>query len=103
MEIVKQEKNTPVYEKAEMREPTVQDMIAAERASGAKEGAAFEAALIAQCCTFDGKKIVMEDVIKMGMDDFFQLKDCLLGGALTALVKQFLNSPESADLLPKQS
>lgn len=93
MEIVKTEsKLKTTYEKVEMREPKVADMIAAQRISGQAEGMKFEAALMAQICTFDGKQLQMEDVEEMSMDDFFLLKDTLFGGALTVLAKQLLDS-----------
>lgn len=102
MEIVKTESKAKIaYEKVEMREPKVADMIAAQRISGQSEGAAYEAALLAQICTFDGKKLQMEDVTELEMEFFFQLKDSMLGGGLTKLVQQFLDSAAQAGSAPK--
>jgi hypothetical protein len=104
MKIVKTKTQSPsAFKKVEMREPTVKDMIEAQRTSGAVEGAAYEAALLSQICTFDGKLLPMEDVAKISMDDFFSLKDSMLGGGLTKLVQQFLASAGKQDSDPKQS
>ena len=92
MKITKKESTSPKYNEVDMREPLVADMVQAHRVSGATEGATFEAALMAQICTFDGKQLAMEDVEALSIDDFFLLKDTLFGGALTALAKQLSTS-----------
>lgn len=104
MEIVKtEEPNKPTYKKVDMREAKVADIIQAQRTAGSMEGAKYEAALLSQICKFDDKVLTMEDVEQMGMDDFFHLKDAMLGGALTRLVKQLLSSQDTPASAPNPS
>jgi hypothetical protein len=81
----------------------VQDIINAQRSSGANDGASYEAALIAEITTFDGKKMQYEDILDMDMDFFFKLKDAMMDGALSNLVKQLFSSATEADLAQKPS
>ncbi|GHV02966.1 hypothetical protein FACS1894159_11910 [Bacteroidia bacterium] len=69
IKIVKSESER--YKTIEVREPLVEDMVEA-RKFGDEISAA--SALIAQICTFDGKKITMEDVQKLPLTIFLDLQ-----------------------------
>ena len=56
-----------------VNEATVQDVIDASRLAGMTEGVAFMAALMAQICTFDGKKLTYEDIAALPSSVFFEL------------------------------
>lgn len=71
---VKKQENSLTFENIEAREALVEDMLNAQRVSGEAEGAAFNAALVAEICTFDGKKLTWEDVQKMRASDFLSLQ-----------------------------
>lgn len=95
MKITLNKKEEARYKDIQIEEPTVRDIIIAEQASGVSEGIKFDAALIAQCTTFDGQKLVMEDVEQFSRAFFFELKDALMDGQLKELVKELLSSPEN--------
>lgn len=54
------------------------DMLTAQRISGANEGNAFTLAIIAQVCTFDGKKLTYEDLQHLPFEDFLELQSQLM-------------------------
>jgi len=83
--------NPLTFDNVEAREATVQDMMNAQRASGEAEGPAFNAALTAEICTFDGKKLTFEDLAKMRATDFLSLYlELTIEGALGS--KELLSS-----------
>ena len=102
---VKPAENPLKFENIEAREALVQDMLNAQRASGESEGVAFNTALAAEICTFDGKKLTFEDLTKMKASDFLSLQlDLTSLGALgskellSSLAEKLgLNIPKSAD------
>ena len=61
------------FKEVEMREPKVADTIKAQIACGQVDGYAFAAALMAECCLFDGKKQVYETLKTMTRRDFLEL------------------------------
>lgn len=88
---VKKAENPLLFEKVEAREALVQDMMNAQRASGEAEGPAFNAALTAEICTFDGKKLTYEDLAGMRAADFLSLYlELTIEGALGS--KELLSS-----------
>jgi len=71
------------FEKVEVRTAEVQDIINAQRSTGATEGAAYTTALMAEICTFDGKKLTYEDLRRMSMADFLDLQtELMLSGVI---------------------
>lgn len=70
-------KDILVFEEAEVHEATIEDEEKAYLISGESRGYAFSRAIIAQCCTFDGKKLVAEDLKKMRRDDFLYILTAL--------------------------
>lgn len=56
-----------------VREPLVEDMIAAERISGKTQGFEFLAALMSQTATFDGERVPIEDVRRLSSADFLSI------------------------------
>ena len=103
MQITKKKEVFPEYENIEVREPLVSDVIEAQRVAGTASGRAYEAALVAQVCTFDGNKLVMEDIVKIPERFFFEIFDAVMNGDLTKLVDMFLSSQITQDSDPKQS
>lgn len=80
---VKKQENPLRFENVEAREALVEDMLNAQRSSGELEGVAFSMGLIAEICTFDGKKLTMEDIRKMPATDFLSLQtELMLAGAM---------------------
>ncbi len=71
---VKKNENPLSFKEVEAREALVEDMINAHRISGETEGPAFNCALVASICTFDGKKVTAEDLAKMNSGDFLGLQ-----------------------------
>lgn len=59
----------------EVREPLVEDIIESQKHDGDTKQAA---ALISQICTFDGKRITMEEVQKLPLTLFLELQAALL-------------------------
>jgi len=79
------------FENIEAREALVEDMLNAQRASGESEGVAFNMALTAEICTFDGQKKTFEDLRKMRASDFLSLQlELTVQGALGS--KELLSS-----------
>lgn len=79
MEVKIKKAETPRYEKIEVREPLVADMLEAQKHG---DGIASTAALIAQICTFDGKQLAMEDVQRLPVADFLELQAELTAAGL---------------------
>ena len=80
---VKKQEHSLKFENVEARESLVEDMLNAQRASGEMEGIGFSMGLIAEICTFDGKKLTIEDLRKMPATDFLSLQTELMSaGAL---------------------
>ncbi len=80
---VKKNEKSLKFKEIDAREAVVEDMLNAQRASGEVEGVGFNMAVVAEICTFDGKKLTMEDLRKMPATDFLQLQtELMLGGAM---------------------
>ncbi len=77
IEIKKAEK--PKFDKIEIKEPTVQDYINAERIAGNERGFWFSVCLISQIVTFDGKKLPPEDIAEFPVDVFTRIIGKLQG------------------------
>lgn len=101
--ITKKTEEFPKYENVEVREVLVEDVIEAQRVSEKSSGREYEAALIAQVATFDGKKLLMEDIKKLPESFFFEIFDTTMNGELTKLVDRFLSSVNSQDFDQKAS
>ena len=104
MKVTVQKQENPLkFENIEAREALVGDMLIAQRISDAGEGPAFNAALMAQICTFDGKKLTFEDLQKMRASDFLSLQvDLTAQGAMGS--KELLSFlAEKLGLVPKQA
>lgn len=65
------------FKEVEYRTALVADSINAEKVCGQSEGIEFLLALIAECCTFDGKKVVYEQIRQMESEDFLDLSEAL--------------------------
>lgn len=61
------------FQEVEIRKPLVSDSITAEMVTGKTEGSEYFLGLIAECCLFDGKKAVYQEIRNMDEDDFFAL------------------------------
>lgn len=61
------------FKEVKLREPLVEDLLAAERISGKLEGVAFTTALISQIGTFDGKPQPPEELGRLSSKDFLAL------------------------------
>ncbi len=74
MKITKKSKpDVLVVENVEIVEPTVEELIQAERISGKSTGFEFLAAVLSQTGTFDGKPRVPEDLKRLSSKDFLTL------------------------------
>lgn len=74
MKITKVETKKPYTpENVELREPLVEDLIAAERISGKLDGVEFTTALISQIGTFDGANLPPEELRRLSSKDFLAL------------------------------
>jgi len=71
---VKKTEKPLVFKNVEAREALVEDLLTAHRVSGEMEGPAFNCALTASICTFDGKKLTFEELQKMPSADFLELQ-----------------------------
>ena len=87
----------------EIDEPTVQDEMMAVKISGDEQGYDFILALLAQVCTFDGKKHTMEDLRSMKRTDFLQLTQALRGKKSEDSEKTLLSSQDTAKSTTKVS
>lgn len=64
----KQDHLTPAI--VEVRIPLMEDLLEANKFTNPTE---ISASLVSQICTFDGKSITMEDVMKLPISDFLEL------------------------------
>lgn len=73
-------KNEQAFKDVQLRPPNVGDMIQAERIAGNGASAMQQsAALLSLVGTFDGKKVVMEELLKMDLSDFLELQEAANG------------------------
>lgn len=91
------------FENVEMKECGVEDEEKAFKIAGVAEGYDFQLALLAQLCTFDGKKYVMEDLRKMSRADFLDLVRALTGLTTEDLQKISSSSQDTEDFHTKKS
>lgn len=75
--IIKSE-NTLKVNEVTMREPLAADILEAQKFSGEGD-AAVSLALMAQICEFDGKKLTIEDLKRLSINDFLDLSTTLAG------------------------
>lgn len=94
MKIKKKESAGYTYNEVEIREPLVEDLIAAEMLAGTDQGLKFAMAVLCQIATFDGKRLVLEDLQKLRVRDFFGLARAIEGFGLEELAKELLHSQE---------
>lgn len=88
MEIVKKQTEGLSFTKVEIREPTVDDLIKAERLAEGQAGVAFAVALLSVIAEFDGEKLPPEDIRKLKLSDFLYLVKEVESGGLKELAKQ---------------
>jgi hypothetical protein len=87
--VVKAEKRRR-FERVEIREPLMQDVILAERVTGKTEGVEFQLALLSQVGTFDGQRLPPEELKGVSMQDFLAISTELLGSDMRALLAALL-------------
>jgi len=87
-----------VFAEVEFREPTVADMLQAERLAGKGEGIEYLVALVSLVATFDGRQLVPEDLRRMSLPDFLQLSQEIGLAALPESDALSSTSPAKADL-----
>lgn len=92
MNIKKKKADAPSYTNIEVREPLVEDLIAAERIAGTDTGIKFAIAVLSRVATFDGKQLVPEDIEKLRVKDFFALAKAIESFGLEELAKELLHS-----------
>jgi len=80
-----------------MKEATILDEIKAVKIAGTDKGYDFQLALVAQLCTFDGKKYVMEDLKQLDRADFLELLMALSGLKRKDLEKMSSDSQDTED------
>jgi len=97
MKIKKKETEYLTFKEIELREPLVEDLIYAERIAGTNEGIKFALAVLSRIATFDGKKLVPEELQKLRVKDFFQLSKSIEAFGLEELAKELLSSQEKQD------
>lgn len=85
--VMEESKTTLQFTNVTARKVEAGDMLTAQRISGANEGNAFTLAIIAQVCTFDGKKLTYEDLQHLPFEDFLELQSQLMD-------LQWMGSPE---------
>jgi methyl coenzyme M reductase alpha subunit len=76
--VLESSKSTLHFTNVVARKVEAGDMLTAQRISGANEGNAFTLAIIAQVCTFDGKKLTYEDLQHLPFEDFLELQSQLM-------------------------
>ena len=86
--VVKKEEKKTAYKEVEFREPKVGDLLKAERISEEKEGVKYVAALVSVITTFDGKALLMEDILEFPAADFLYLKQGIEDALATVLVTE---------------
>ena len=97
MKITKKKGDAAItFNEVEIREPLVEDLIAAEAVAGADQGVRYALALISQIAVFDGKKIPPEDIKKLRVRDFFGLAKAVEAFGLEELAKELLSSQGKA-------
>lgn len=69
--------NTFAAANVEVRDPLVEDLIEAERMTGKNQGFEFLIAVIARCCTFDGKTLFPDELRKLPSADFLAISESL--------------------------
>lgn len=94
MKIKKKKVEYLSYNEVEIREPLVEDLIQAERIAGTDQGMKYALAVLSQVATFDGKKLLPEDLQKLRVRDFFGLAKAVEGFGLEELAKELFSSQE---------
>lgn len=103
MNIVRVDSKSLKFENIEIRSANIADLLMAERIAGSSEGLNYALALLSQVATFDGKKLVMEDLKDMAAQDFLHLSQELLNAGLDDLKNQLSPSQDTADSTIPQS
>lgn len=94
MKIKKKEAQAPAYGEVEIREPLVEDMLAAERIAGTDQGMRYAMAVLSQIAVFDGKRLPAEELQKISVKDFFGLARELGDLGLGEQARELLPSQE---------
>jgi len=103
MEMIDAQENTTLKSnKVEFRKVRVQDLNKAEKIAGAAEGIKYTAALLSLVCTFDGRKLVMEELEQLEANDFLLLSRKLLNTNLGNSGNQLSSLPDTQDSASSQ-
>lgn len=97
MEIIRKPVDGLEFEKVEIKEPTVDDLIKAERLADGQTGVAFAVALLSQIAEFDGQKLPPEDIRKLKLQDFLFLVREVENFGLRELAKQLSSSQKKPE------
>lgn len=73
MKITRKKVETLTFESVEISEPTVDDLLKAERIAGKSEGLEFMLVLLSQVGTFDGKALPPEELRRLSGKDFLDI------------------------------
>jgi hypothetical protein len=95
--IKKKKAESASFNEVEIREPLIEDLIAAERVAGTDQGIKYALAVLSQIATFDGKSLVPEDLKRLSVKDFFGLVKAVGGFGLEELAKELLPSQGKED------
>lgn len=87
--------NVLKFENVDIRKPSAEDFIRAEKIAGKNQGFEFVLALMSIIATFDGEKKVFEDLKKLSFDDFFLLSQEVMGDNLTGLENPLSTLPDT--------
>lgn len=86
-----------IVNSVDMREPLVQDLVAAERISGRVDGVSFSVALISQISKFDGEKLPPEELGRLSSKAFLALSAELDFLGVETLLPELSTSPGKED------
>ena len=89
---VKVEKRKVDFQEVIVHEPTVEDMLKAEKMSGGDRGLEFAVALVSLITEFDGQKLTPEEVRKLPASVFLALSQAFRQLGLVELGEQLSTS-----------
>lgn len=98
--IIKQNESSFKFKEVELSVPKARDMLSAERLARANGGdMRNSAALLSIIGVFDGKKVVMEDILNMELSDFLELQEGCQGLISQELASRLSSSSKKETLL----
>jgi len=103
MKIEIKKKKSASFTKVELAEPTVGDLVNAERIAGKIDSLDGVLALLATIGTFDSKKLTIEELKGISTKDFFELSNALKDTGMGELAEQLSSSLEKDDLATEMS